>query len=268
MRWSIAIRRVLSVVGFALLFLPVQVSAEETVCIQCHSGQEGRLKAPVEQWRNSVHAANGISCNDCHGGDPTDFTMAMSPDRGFVGVPEYDEVPEFCGHCHLGVKEDYLGSAHGKALESGGPQCVLCHGSHGIQLASIKLINKESCTRCHGYERAIKVKQAISSTEATLTSLEESVASLHRLGFDMKRMKENLFAQRNAFRQIFHTVELDKIKRQKVKFDKELAVIQGQVNTYEAEISQRKLVGGGVALLLLLGGGIALLIRRSYHKEE
>ncbi len=259
--------RVLAIASLVLL-LPVLVSAEDTVCIQCHAGQEGRLGEPVEQWRSSVHETNGISCHDCHGGDPTDFAMAMSPERGFVGVPEYTGVPEFCGKCHLGVKEDYLASAHGQALAAGGAQCVVCHGAHKIQEAHIDLINEEDCSRCHSYERAADVKKVISDTEATLSSLEASVAGLHRVGIDMERIKEDLFAQRNGFRRLFHTVSLEKIQRQKAEFDQGLAATQMQVTDYENAISQRKIIGGGIVLLLLLGGAIALLIRRSYHEEE
>lgn len=268
MKWSVAIGRVLLTMAFVLLLLPVAASAEETVCLQCHAGQEGRLGEPVAQWRNSVHAANGISCHDCHGGDPTDFELAMSPESGFLGVPEYSAVPDFCGRCHVGVKEDYLASAHGQALDVGGAQCVVCHGSHAIQQASIDLINETSCSRCHDYQRAATVKQVISSTEATLLELETSVAALHRVGFDMERLKDDLFAQRNGFRRLFHTVSPEKIKRQQAEFDAGLAVTREQVAEYEREIGQRKIIGGGVVLLLLLGGCVALLIRRSYHEEE
>lgn len=268
MRWSVAMRRVLPVAVLFLILSPVLGSAEETVCIQCHGGQDGRLGEPVELWRSSVHAANGISCHDCHGGDPTDFAMAMSPERGFIGVPEYAGVPDFCGRCHVGVKEDYLASAHGLAIEAGGAQCVVCHGSHDIELASIDLINEQSCSRCHDYERAANVKQVISSTEATLAELETSVAALHRVGFDMQRLRDELFAQRNGFRRLFHTVAPERIKRQKAEFDAGLSDTQSQIAEYEKEIGQRKLIGGGVVLLLLLGGCVALLIRRSYHEEE
>ena len=243
-------------------------AAEDTVCIQCHGGLEGRLAEPVELWRSSVHAANGISCNDCHGGDPTDFAMAMSPERGFIGAPSYTEVPDFCGRCHVGVKEDYLASAHGKALDAGGAQCVICHGNHAVKAASIDLINKESCSRCHDYERAARVKEEISSTETTLAKLEQAVSSLHRLGIDTKRLEESLFASRNSFRRIFHTVNLDKIKAQKAEVTDKLKGTRAAIADYESILGKRKLAGGVVVLLLLLGGAIALLIRRSYHEEE
>ncbi|SHJ76411.1 Cytochrome c3 [Malonomonas rubra DSM 5091] len=261
-------RRVSAVILACLLFLPLWVQAEETVCLQCHAGLEERLSAPVGQWRGSIHAQNGISCHDCHGGDPTDFEMAMSPERGFIGVPEYIEVPEFCGRCHLGVKEDYLASAHGKALELWGPQCVVCHGNHAVEKATIDLINPDSCSRCHEYERAAQVKQIISATEATLVELEASVADLHRVGFDMQRLREDLFSQRNSFRRLFHTVAPERIKKQTAEFDAGLATTREQIEDYEDSVEKRKIAGGAVVVLLLLGGCVALLIKRTFHDEE
>lgn len=243
-------------------------AAEDTVCIQCHGGLDGHLGEPVGQWRTSVHAANGISCHDCHGGDPTDFEMAMAPERGFIGVPEYNAVPDFCGRCHVGVKEDYLASAHGQAIDAGGANCVMCHENHAIQLATIDLINENSCSRCHDYERAARVKDQISATETSLAKLETSVAALHRVGIDTERLKEDLFASRNSFRRLFHTVNIDKIKSQTAEFDRELSETKATILDYENRLGQRKLVGGVIVALLILGGIIALLIRRTYHDKE
>ncbi len=243
-------------------------AAEDTVCIQCHGGLDGRLSAPVEQWQTSVHHANGISCHDCHGGDPTDFELAMSPERGFIGVPEYEAVPDFCGRCHIGVKEDYLVSAHGQAIEVGGAQCVTCHGNHAVQKAGIYLINEESCSRCHDYERAEKVKAVISETEERLVSLEASIASLYRVGIDTEELEAGLFSSRNSFRRVFHSVNMDRIKAQLAEFDGELTETADKVAAYEASLGQRKLVGGVIVLLLLLGGCIAMIMRRSYHQQE
>jgi hypothetical protein len=194
--------------------------------------------------------------------------MAMDPSRGFLGVPAYADVPAFCGRCHLGVREDYEASAHGKALERGGPQCVMCHGNHAVQKASIELINEKSCTRCHSYERAAKVKEAISKTETTLLNLEGQITELHRVGIDTKKIGGKLFATRNDFRRLFHSVDVEKIEAETAGFATRLGKIDEQVGGIKDELSQRKMVGGIVVLLLLAGGCIAMLIRKSYHDEE
>ena len=143
--------RFVVLLGLGLLVFAVghAVAADESVCLQCHAGMDGRLSEPIGLWQTSVHAENGVSCHDCHGGDPTDFAMAMSPERGVIGAPEYTDVPVFCGRCHVGISEEYQAGAHGQAIESGGAQCVVCHGNHAIQKVSLDLINEETCSQCH-----------------------------------------------------------------------------------------------------------------------
>lgn len=261
-------RHLIGGMTLVLLFWAGTALSADSVCLQCHSGQEGRLSAPVGEWEKSIHAENGVSCHDCHGGDSSDFDMAMDPERGFLGVPEYADIPAFCGRCHVGVLEDYEGSAHGKALASGGPQCVVCHDNHQVVKASIDLINPESCSRCHDYERAEKVKQVISETETKLQSLELSVASLHRVGIDMEKLGGELFSTRNEFRRLFHTVNAGKLEEQKSAFDNDLAEIGAQVGDVEEQLYKRKLIGGILVVILVLAGCVALLIRQTYHREE
>ncbi len=242
--------------------------APETVCIQCHGGQPGRLGAPVKEWRGSVHAANGISCHDCHGGDPTDLAMAMNPARGFLGAPAQEAIPGFCGRCHIGVKEDYLASAHGRALGRGGPQCVTCHGNHAVRTATPELINRRDCSRCHDYGRAEEIKSAVVETDRRITELEQSLADLHRIGIATKEMKGELFALRNWFHRLFHSVDVEKVRSQTAGFQAELTKIRGRVAAIEAELKRRKFWGGIAITLLVCGGILALLIYKSYQEES
>ncbi|MCM2264724.1 MAG: cytochrome c3 family protein, partial [Desulfuromonadales bacterium] len=226
------IGRVAGVVLLAGLWTVAPALAEspaETVCIQCHSGQGERLAAPVTQWRQSVHAGSGISCHDCHGGDPTDFTNAMSPARGFIGAPEYAGVPDFCGRCHVGVRQDYGESAHGRAVERGGAQCVICHGSHAVNVAQIDLINEQDCSRCHEYGRAGEIKAAMIETERRIGTVETELARLQRLGIATSKMKGPLFALRNRFHRLFHSVEIAKVRHDTAGFQAELDKIVQQV---------------------------------------
>jgi len=254
---------------FCLLMLlaPGTLLAQETVCIQCHGAQPGRLGEPVKLWQESIHAANGISCNDCHGGDPTDYVNAMSPAKGFLGTPENDAIPGFCGRCHVGVKEDYLQSAHGRALGQGGPQCVTCHGNHHVVAASPDLINPKDCTRCHSYGRAEEIKSSVVATDGLISGLDEDLAGLHRLGIDTKELKGELFSLRNEFHRLFHSVEVEKVRSQTTGFQQKLGKIRDHVSTIEDRLARRKFWGGIAVALLVVGGILALLIYKTYREE-
>jgi hypothetical protein len=260
-----------NVSGFLLLLLLIIPSAgyaQETVCIQCHSGLPGDIGAPVQLWQGSIHFRNGVLCFHCHGGDPTDFGLAHSPERGFIGAPSEEEIPDFCGRCHVGVTEDYFESAHGQALGAGGPTCVTCHGSHEVQRATSNLINPQDCTRCHEYGRAEVIKESISETEAFITRLEDDVAALHRLGIDTSRLEGNIFSVRNEFRRLFHSVDVERVRSETDDFQQELGVIAGQVEALQSELARRKVWGGAVVILLVLAGVLSLLLYKSYMEGK
>lgn len=244
-----------------------EVSAE-TVCIQCHGGQSGKLGAPVTEWQGSVHQRNNISCHDCHGGDPADFANAMSPERGFIGVPDYEQVPEFCGRCHVGVLADYLESAHGRKVASGGAQCAICHGIHAVQEASIELINESDCSRCHDYGRAAEIRTALAETDARLMAMSADFERLKRLGVSVESHQGKLFDLRNRFHRIFHSVEVEKVRAETGSVQAELTVLQGEVDTFDRQFSQRKVWGGAVVGLLVLLGVVLLQVRHTYAEEE
>jgi len=257
------------VLFIAILFAaPEAVRAQETVCIQCHQAQPGRLGEPVKAWRESIHAANGISCHGCHGGDPTDFAMAMSPERGFLGAPAEEKIPDFCGRCHVGVKEDYLNSAHGHALGKGGPQCVTCHGNHAVKKASPDLINPQDCTRCHTYGRAEEIKKAMAETDRMITSLDGDLKSLHRLGITTKEMEDRLFSLRNQFHRVFHTVDVERVRQITGGIQQKLGQVRSSIEEVRENLRQRKIYGGIAVALLLSLSIVAALLRRTYHVEE
>jgi len=254
--------------GWLLAGAAVAGTAPETVCIQCHGGQTGRLQKPVEQWRASIHSRNGISCHNCHGGDPTDFGMAMSPERGFVGAPEKTAIPDFCGRCHVGVKADYQQSAHGRALGSGGPQCVTCHGNHAVTEASLDLINSEACSRCHEYGRAKVLREALGKTDGMISGLEDDFRKLRRVGIDVKELSDRTFALRNQFHRLFHSVDVEQVRSRSAGFQGDLEKVGAEVDSIRATLQQRKATGGIVVGLLVVMGILAMLIRKIYADEE
>ena len=110
-------------------------SATADTCVECHAELEDELLAPVHLIDQDAHSRQGLSCADCHGGDPDsdDPDISMDWDAGFVGVPERDEIPALCGRCHSdatfirqynpGLRIDqealYATSYHGQLLMEG-----------------------------------------------------------------------------------------------------------------------------------------------------
>ncbi len=120
-------------------------------CVRCHAELDSVLAQPAKASIEDVHARHGYTCADCHGGDPEaqEPELAMSPAKGFVGVPDPMDVPKLCGKCHAdvalmrvdkpGLRTDqlklYWTSRHGTLLRKGDKSvavCSSCHTAHGV----------------------------------------------------------------------------------------------------------------------------------------
>jgi len=240
------------------------VHADEIVCISCHSAMPGKYGEPVKLWQGSIHAENGIACNTCHGGDPNDAATAMKKERGFLGAPKYNDVPAFCGRCHVGVLKDYLASGHGRALATGGPNCVVCHGNHQIVKASLELINEKSCSRCHSYERAKLIRGAMQETEGIIVALDKRIAGYKEVGTDTDRLEKELFAQRNRFHSLFHNVDVKRVTAESTQIQDELKKLETTLKGLDDQGRKRKLVGAIVVSAALLAGLLVHLLRKTF----
>ncbi|MBI4164279.1 MAG: cytochrome c3 family protein [Acidobacteria bacterium] len=142
-------------------------------CTKCHLALESEKAGPAQKFATDVHHDVGLSCADCHGGDPHEESMeAMSPAKGFRGAPKKPQIPQFCARCHSDttfmhrfdprVRVDqlsqYLTSVHGKRLKQGDTKvaaCVDCHGVHDILRVSdtrspVYPMNvATTCAHCH-----------------------------------------------------------------------------------------------------------------------
>jgi hypothetical protein len=163
-------------------------------CLSCHTdiGSDEATK-----YLNDVHYEAGVTCADCHGGDPAadDQDAAMNTAKGYIGVPKNSAIPKVCGKCHGSergvfkvkfhlndVFDDFMSSIHGRALlqSENGPQCVSCHGVHDIA----KVDDKRSpvyptnvtriCAKCHSnpdYMKKFNPGLPIDQYEKYLTSV-------------------------------------------------------------------------------------------------
>lgn len=150
---------------------------EENTCIACHLELGGEHADITADWSESVHAARGVGCVSCHGGDPTqaDAAASMSLEAGYLGPLPKDRIPGLCGSCHTRVDlmrpynlstdqlDQYWQSQHGQALLDGDENvatCFDCHDGHRV----LKVSDPASevyprnepvmCARCHA-DRAL-----------------------------------------------------------------------------------------------------------------
>lgn len=148
---------------------------EKSSCIKCHQEIDDKNKKIVEEFKRSAMFTHGIDCSGCHGGDPTiEGIEAMSPEKGFIGVPERKKIPELCASCHAKpdkmlafgsrIRTDqlelYKQSMHGRALFERGDTnvavCSDCHNSHEVlspknpKSSVYKKNIPNTCNKCHG----------------------------------------------------------------------------------------------------------------------
>lgn len=256
-----------ALLAMVLLVTPGAVMAfagSQVVCITCHGTLPGRFGEPVKLWQGSVHAENGIACNGCHGGDPADAANAMSPARGFLGAPKEMAIPGFCGRCHVGVEKEYRLSAHGRALGRGGPTCVTCHGNHRVVKASLELINEKSCSRCHGFERARLIREAMAGTEGLMVAIDGKIALFRNRGVDTDRLEKGLFALRNSYRALFHNVDVELVRKESTRIRGEIRELERVLQGLDETERKRKLAGAAVVAGVLLAALLFHLLKKSY----
>ena len=141
----------------------------EDQCFVCHKDIES---AETRTWETDVHFVAGMGCASCHGGDPTkdDEEAGMNRAIGYKGKIRKADIPGLCGECHgakhttwreryklTDVADSLMAGVHGQSLRESdkGPQCVSCHGVHGILAVDDPrapvgpLHVAQTCANCH-----------------------------------------------------------------------------------------------------------------------
>ncbi len=140
-------------------------------CLTCHKNLGDK---PSSLIHKDIHFAKGISCANCHGGNPNKEEMeaAMDTAAGFKGAPKGDDISRVCASCHGNAEkmksygsslptnqwENLQTSVHGKLAVSGKEhivQCITCHSVHEIvsvknPISPVYPTNVvKTCTKCH-----------------------------------------------------------------------------------------------------------------------
>jgi predicted CXXCH cytochrome family protein len=154
---------------------------------------------------DDVHFGRGLSCAGCHGGDPASDKLEHSfvEEWPSTGRADHGWVPAFCARCHSdptfmnrfnpALPTDqwakYRESPHGKLLleskDLRAPDCVSCHGVHGIRSGKHPLSKvypkrvPETCGACHANPETMAGFKMPDGTPLPTNQLAEYRTSIH-----------------------------------------------------------------------------------------
>jgi hypothetical protein len=218
----------------ALLFLlaapaaRAQQSKPQGGCAGCHARQSETSGAGhgFAAWRGSRHAAAGVTCEACHGGNAA-ATDAGAAHQGVSRSSDpasrvyFSRVPETCGRCHAAEAAYFRSSVHYARLESDGkgPNCVTCHGSMATSILTPERL-LGTCSACHapggvapvGKSREAAQVLALVRAENILLDIVSSAAASQRSGSGAARARILLGdAERHlsAAAEVWHSFRLD-----------------------------------------------------------
>ncbi len=236
----------------AVFFLAPPATAADQ-CVACHSDAAWAVKNKklydyFQQWQGSVHGLNGVTCVDCHGGNPqaTDKVAAhggVLAESNPKSAIYYGNIPKLCGGCHQDVYRAYSQSRHAARVKAqdGGPTCVTCHGSLNTEILSpLKIASV--CEQCHNDTtgnhpsippRAQQVRRNDMMSAAFLHWAEAYYAALG----DKQEMAP-LEARLAALRVGWHTFNLDQVQESYEAIVKELRVKQKEILRAKAKAKQ------------------------------
>jgi cytochrome c553 len=215
---------------FVTCFAVNMVSAEDIAnsCIECHGKPSllvtnKKLHKYFRDWVLSIHALEGVTCVDCHGGNPdsTDKKKAHGKDiKQLLSPVEYEQISVTCGKCHEENAENYKKSKHYRILTEKGrshltPTCVTCHGSINTSVPKSDAI-ANICVYCHNAftENRPEIPEIASYLVERLSFINFYCRYLISSGILEKSpdFSKTIDEEFSGLAQIWHTLELDRIE--------------------------------------------------------
>lgn len=228
-------------------------SPPKSLCAECHLvNATARSRAHLIDWQRSMHAASGVGCEACHGGDPG----TVDPMRAHLSIKGDEDpgspvsrahLPDTCGKCHTRVAEQFKKSVHFVRLQSaaglGAPTCSTCHGAAGAKLPKAEEVRVQ-CAQCHSVGKqsghpeyppaALVIMVQYEAARLMLDATADfipiiSTASIRAsLGLDEARATTALHTTAEAI----HTMDYDAIDQTlTVAFDRVVALIRRAMTT-------------------------------------
>lgn len=207
------------------------LSAEDArdSCVDCHSQASflvtnKKLYDYFQRWNSSIHKQEGVTCVDCHGGDPQSFNEEKAHGRDLEAAKanssvNFRNIPKTCGGCHEDIYEGFRESTHfehvvSKGQEDQGPTCVTCHGSINVEVLNINTV-EETCRKCHNEttRNSPENPQEARALLGRFLSIHRYYRYITKRGDpeETKRFFEEFDAQIHDLSVTWHTFDLDEI---------------------------------------------------------
>ncbi len=169
-------------------------------CVSCHAKlARPSMKERHAEWRDSIHSRMGVTCDNCHGGNP-DLESKTAAHQGVYDSMNpkssvyYTNIPRLCGRCHKHEFLEFKMSVHYKMLmtKGVGPNCVTCHDAMStkvLQPAQLEVF----CGMCHNPKM---------SRPGVLDQAKEILLEMNRLSRKVSRRETALHAARAKGRKV------------------------------------------------------------------
>ncbi len=136
---------------------PAEQAAAST-CVRCHAtlAEPLQLSHRFLEWQLSSHQRHAVSCEKCHGGDPS----TMEPEKAHRGVRKVSDPestlaptrqPATCASCHAPLSTAFTSSSHFQTLQRAGlgPSCYTCHHHMATKVVYSPDETANLCANCH-----------------------------------------------------------------------------------------------------------------------
>lgn len=198
-------------------------------CITCHESllPSTQRAHDFSEWRDSVHAKRGVTCDQCHGGNAktTDVKQAH---QGVIrstqpGSPLYfKRIADTCGKCHSPEATEYKKSFHARELErtGGGPNCTTCHGSMATRILNPQEL-EQTCSLCHSLRPvASEALVTLNQAGAALNRWKDAAAQAKSRGQLTKDQESALTSAQQAYQDVqrkWHSLDMQAVLDQSRK---------------------------------------------------
>lgn len=223
--------------------------------LECHADTIAKIaKSNYEQWTKSKHALVGVTCDQCHGGNPQAEDKETA--HANIGTAEdenspvyYRNVPETCGKCHVEEYTQFRNSTHYQKLEAleQAPTCTTCHNPHLFKVLDPSNM-QAVCQNCHSVEAGIapadiplKAKRDLEAVGRLKSRINRAEEAIQKARIEGKTIPESALEKLEESKDTLNHIPV-------VWHRFDLPVFEGAINSAaeQAQKAEKEIIAAGI----------------------